>query len=83
MNLCNSDTIEFRIFRGTLKYNTFIATLQMVSHICDAALFCSDEELKQLSWSKFVEGIHEPELIQYLKERRLYLNDPVESGVEF
>ena len=83
VNLCNSDTIEFRIFRGTLKYNTFIATLQMVSHICDAALFYSDEALKQLSWSKFVEGIHEPELIQYLKERRLYLNDPVESGVEF
>ena len=83
VNLCNSDTIEFRIFRGTLKYNTFIATLQMVSHICDAALFYSDEALKQLSWGKFVENIHEPELIQYLKERRLYLNNPVESGVEF
>lgn len=33
VNLNNYHTIEFRLFRGTLKYNTFIATLQMVNHI--------------------------------------------------
>ena len=38
VNLNNYHTIEFRLFRGTLKYNTFIATLQMVNHICDAAI---------------------------------------------
>lgn len=27
-------------------------------------------------------GIQEPELIRYLKERRLYLNEPVESEAE-
>ena len=32
VNLTNFHTIEFRIFRGTLKYNTLIATLQMVNH---------------------------------------------------
>lgn len=37
VNLTNEDTIEFRIFRGTLKYNTLIATLQMVNRICDVA----------------------------------------------
>ena len=35
-----------------------------------------------MSWSDFTAGITEPELIQYLKERRLYLNEPVESEVE-
>lgn len=82
VNLQNADTIEFRMFRGTLKYNTFIATLQMVNRICDVALFMSDEELKAMSWTTFVAGCKEPELIQYLKERRLYVNEPVESEVE-
>ena len=82
VNLTNETTIEFRIFRGTLKYNTLIATLQMVNRICDVAIYLSDNELKALSWSEFVSGITEPELIRYLKERRLYLNEPVESEAE-
>lgn len=77
VNLTNSDTIEFRIFRGTLKYNTLIATLQMVDRICDVAVSMSDEGVKALSWSEFVSKITEPELIRYLKERRLYINEPV------
>lgn len=78
VNLQNHATIEFRIFRGTLKLNTFIATLQMVNHICDVALCLSDEHIKSLSWPTFVSGIQSnvyPELVQYLKERRLYVND--------
>ena len=82
VNLQNSDTIEFRIFRGTLKYNTFIATLQMVDRICDVALFLSDEEIKAMSWSTFVAGCQAPELVQYLKERRLYVNDMVSAEEE-
>lgn len=78
VNLTNVDTIEFRMFRGTLKLNTLIATLQMVDHICDAAIFMSDDELHDLSWSSFVSAIKESELVQYLKERNLYSNEPVE-----
>ena len=77
VNLCNSQTIEFRIFRGTLKLNTLLATIQLVNHICDMALYMTDEEVQALSWPVFVSGCQEPELIQYLKERRLYVNDPV------
>ena len=75
VNLNNYHTIEFRLFRGTLKYNTFIATLQMVNHICDAAISLSEEGIDTMSWSEFVSSIREPELIQYLKERRLYVNE--------
>ena len=82
VNLQNEDTIEFRIFRGTLKLNTLIATLQLVDRICDVALFLSDEEIKAMSWTTFVTGCTQPELVQYLKERRLYVNDPVETEVE-
>ena len=77
VNLQNSDTIEFRIFRGTLKLNTLFATLQLVNRVCDVALYMSDDELKAMSWTTFVSGCQAPELVQYLKERRLYVNDPV------
>ena len=56
VNLTNKNTIEFRIFRGTLKYNTLIATLQLLDRICDVALFMSDEQVKAMSWTTFVSG---------------------------
>lgn len=82
VNLQNEDTIEFRIFRGTLKYNSIIAALQLVNRLCDAAVSLCDQDIQELSWTSFVASCTEPELIQYLKERRLYVNDPVESEVE-
>ena len=54
-----------------------IATLQLVDAICDVAVLLPDEELQELSWHGFLDRIHEPELIQYLKERNLYKNDPI------
>lgn len=82
VNLTNRGTIEFRIFRGTLKYNTLIATLQLVDRICDAAFFLSDDELKSLSWTTFAAGCQAPELVRYLMERRLYVNEPVTAEAE-
>ena len=77
VNLQNYSTIEFRLFRGTLKYNTLIATLQFVDRIRSVALSMYQEELEALSWSEFVSHIEYPELIRYLKERRLYVNEEV------
>ena len=82
VNLTNTDTIEFRIFRGTLKYNTLIATLQLLDRICDVAICLTDDQIKAMSWTTFASGCTQPELVQYLKERRLYVNDPVESEEE-
>lgn len=82
INLTNTDTIEFRMFRGTLKLNTLIATLQLVDRICDVALCMSDDAIKALSWTTFVAGCETPELVQYLKERRLYINDAIQSEEE-
>ena len=80
VNITNYSTIEFRIFRGTLKYNTIIATLQLVDALCDEAMILSDEGIKNLAWSEFTAGLDTKkykELIRYLKERRLYVNEPV------
>lgn len=85
INLQNSSTIEFRMFRGTLKYNTIIATLELIKIVCDLAVSSTDKEMQDLSWTQFVSNINVdeyPELIQYLKERQIYVNDPVESEEE-
>jgi hypothetical protein len=82
LNLSPDETIEFRMFRGTLKKNTIIATLQLIDRIIDLALDLSDWELKSMSWTTFVAGCTQPELIQYLKERRLYVNEPVTAEEE-
>lgn len=82
VNLTNADTIEFRIFRGTLRVNTIFATLQLLDRICDVALALSDDVLKEMSWTTFAAGCEAPELVQYLKERRLYVNEPVADGEE-
>ena len=80
VNLCNYHTVEFRLFRGTLKYNTLIAALELVNAICDAAIRLTDAEMQGLSWSLFVSCLDTDEcadLIEYLKLRRLYTNDVV------
>ncbi len=60
VNLINRHTIEFRIFRGTLKYSTFMATLEIVdaiigfcgSDLCGVGyMFHSSEQ----TWFKFID----------------------------
>lgn len=85
VNLTNYATIEFRMFRGTLRYNTLIATLQLVNEICELACCLSDDEMEALTWTDFcarIGNLHYPELVQYLKERRLYICEPVEGEEE-
>ena len=84
VNLVNCDTIEFRLFRGTLRYKTFIATLQLVDELCYSAINMKDQEIESMSWSDFVSRIlpKKAELIDYLKEKRLYVNEVQTEGVE-
>ena len=79
VNVTNYSTVEIRMFRGTLKYNTFIATLELVDSICENAVRLSDEEMHKQSWNDFVMSLDPDyeELVQYLKERRLYVNEPI------
>ena len=81
VNLQNPNTIEFRIFKGTLNYITFIATLQLVHEICAKAKKMNDKEFESLCWSDFVLSINKEtkaELIEYLKSKRLYINEPID-----
>jgi hypothetical protein len=84
INLQNQHTVEFRMFRGTLKYKTFLATLQFVDEIVNVAIDLSADEMQRLSWGDFTVGIRrdeKPELINYLKQRQL-LNEETVSIIE-
>lgn len=54
INLCNRNTFEFRIFRGTLKYNTYIATLQMVNNIMLTARYKTAEYIANMSFEELL-----------------------------
>ncbi len=72
VNLENTFTVELRIFRGTLRYNTFVATLQFVDKLCHDAIELTDEEFQTMTWNDFVKSTKDmPELTEYLKIRRL------------
>jgi hypothetical protein len=72
INLCNSNTVEFRFFRGTLKRNTIIASIQWVDSIIK---YCKRTALKNLwatGWNEIFSTTDHAELTAYLKERKLY-----------
>ena len=56
VNLTNENTIEFRMFRGTLKVDTFLATLQFVNNCIIAAKTKSAEEIQQMKFEELITG---------------------------
>ena len=56
-----------------------MASLELVDAICENAIRHSDDELHKQSWADFVMQIspENMELIRYLREKRLYVNEPI------
>ena len=73
VNLTNTFTVELRIFRGTLRYKTFMATLQFVDLLCEMAINLADEEFQTMTWKEFAKTVSadKAELKEYLKIRGL------------
>ena len=71
LNLTNRNTIEFRLFRGTLKYTTFIACLQFVDYLIHFAKKTSLKKLNDFSWQDIFKDSKYKELNNYLKKRGL------------
>lgn len=62
-----------------------MATIEFTHYLCELARKLSDENFHAMAWSEFVSGIDTeeyPELIDYLKRRRLYINEPVKETEE-
>lgn len=74
VNFANRDTIEIRVFKGTLNPNTLIASLEL----CDAMVrFCGevgDEDIREpkRGWELFLEWVNTQEyvkLVKYMQNR--------------
>ena len=76
VNVTNSDTVELRIFKGTLKRDTLIASLQLTSNMCHYAMEHTWEDVRTCSFLDVAHFAHFDELDAYLVVRGLD-TDPV------
>lgn len=71
VNLCPRNTTEIRVFRGSLVYETFMATLQFCDLLYDISEL-SLEEVMDITWSQFKEmGSKYKEFTSYAERRGL------------
>lgn len=70
LNLENHSTIEFRIFKGTLNFDTYMASLELVNNIMT---LCSDLDLplEKITWNKLTKGEY---VSKYVKEKGIKCN---------
>ena len=71
VNLCNYKTVEFRFFRGTLRQDTIIASIQWIDTL---VRYCRNTQLKDLfstNWDDVFGDTEYAELTEYLKQRNL------------
>ena len=69
LNLCNRGTIEFRLWRGTLKPDTVKATLQLTSNIVTYCMTHTFEDVTKSKWEDIIQQESFPELAAYVAER--------------
>lgn len=86
INLNKSQTIEFRIFRGSLNYNAIQASIEFSNAVLNFAASTSMEELTEL---KFLEFLYKPEqrmdtkfLRAYLEQRSARIKDIVDKQIK-
>ena len=68
INLKHKDTVEIRIFKGTLNYNTYICTLEFVSVIARIAKEIDIYEIQFVTWDK-IKSRFSNELNKYIFDR--------------
>lgn len=78
INMQHKDTIEFRIFRGTLEYNTLLASIQLCNNLVDIAKDIYDKKItnyRKLNWSYIINyNSNYNELKDYNAKRNIQSN---------
>ena len=69
VNVQHSDTVELRIFKGTLNYDTFINTLEFVSILAHIVKDTDIYDFDLITWEQIYEKFS-PELKDYYNERK-------------
>lgn len=69
VNVCNSNTVEFRFCKGTLKPSTILASLQLVSNLCRYAMTHSLVQCAEAEWAEVLAVESHEELNAYAAMR--------------
>lgn len=74
LNTQHRNSFELRIFRGTLRYETYIATLQFVSNLANISKDCTTlTRAQQITFNDIINYKRYTELDNYLKTRSLFV----------
>lgn len=71
INLTNEHTVEFRVFKGTLKYNTIIATIQFIDTLISICKKTKLSDFHRITWNKIFNDTEHKELKAYMAERNI------------
>ena len=71
VNLKNTHTVEFRFFRGTLRRDTIIASIQFIDTLINYVSGVQLEELWDKTWKDVFGDTQYTELKEYLQKRKL------------
>lgn len=71
VNLCNSETVEFRIFRGSLNRETIIASVQLVNNLTRYAMTHTPKECYNATWLDVLNVERFAELVSYCERMHL------------
>ena len=74
LNLTNSATIEFRLFRGTLDPTSFAAALQLVEAICKFAMTHTLQDVQACTFKQIVDTSKYAEIREYCKRRGISID---------
>lgn len=77
VNLMNRATIEFRIFRGTLKRDTLIAAIQLTSNVFEYAMDHTWDAIRTSTWADVAAYKPYKELVNYMIARNLLAAEDV------
>lgn len=78
VNVTPRQTIEFRIFKGTLKYESLVAALEFVHALCEYTARCGECSLSDLSYVSFLQ-FAEAKLSKETQTLRAYINNRLET----
>jgi len=73
INLQNANTVEFRVYRGTLNYERFLASILFTDAVCNfiknysIVFFVNEKHKSNILWGKFIDFIGKNDRYDFLK----------------
>ncbi|MCI9976511.1 amidoligase family protein [Clostridioides difficile] len=83
VNLEHDETIEFRMFRGTLRYETFIATMEFIYNLVYICKDTSLENIQNVEFQDILNVCQSEYLLEYFNSRIENMKSTIDSEYEY